>query len=101
MLESECMADLTQISADAEAGLATAHSAQAFREAARWRQRRDDPVRQSHLAQLLDEIDDAMKPIRSHIGRLVHDPIPDAQERDLRAASAALQYERRQLKKMR
>lgn len=95
------MAALTQISDDAAAGLALSHEAKEWREGARWRLRRDDPERQAHIAQLLDAIDDAMKPIRSHIGRLVHDPIPDAPERALREASAALQYERRQLKKMR
>jgi hypothetical protein len=74
----------------------------AFRAETRWRVRRDDPTRQAHLQELLDAIDDAMRPLRSHIGRLVHQPLhSDRDEKRLRKASAALQYERRQLKKMR
>lgn len=89
-----------QIDEDIEAGQATAREAREFREEVRWRVRKDDPDRRAHVDQLLDSIDDAMKPIRSHVGRLVHEPLPAQQERDLRECSAALQYERRQLKKM-
>lgn len=92
---------MTQFTNDVEAAVSLGHEAREFRETVRWRVKPEDEARQSHIDALLDQIDDAMKPLRSHIGRLVWEPRPDAEDRALREASALLQYERRQLKKMR
>lgn len=92
---------MDQIEQDSDAAMEVAHEARDFRETVRWSVKKNDPDRQARIQQLLDAIDDAMKPVRSHIGRLVHEPIPASLERSLRKSSAACQYERRQLKKMR
>ncbi len=91
-----------QIERDVEFAEQIDRDSRQFRAEHRWRVKRSDPTRQAHIQQLLDAIDDAMRPLRSHIGRLVHQPLPsEADEKRLRGASAGLQYERRQLKKMR
>ena len=55
--------------------------------------------RERIIERTLRSLDDAMRPIRSAIGRLAWRP--DEHEDELRAVSEAMQYERKQLKKMR
>jgi len=57
-----------------------------------------DSVREKRLDATLDEIDAAMKPVRSAIGRIAWGA--GEYEAELRDVSRRLQYERRQLKKM-
>lgn len=67
-----------------------------------WR-RRSNPAagdRRASLQESLEQIDSAMKPLRSHIGRLAWEPVPEKLERRLRKTSQELQYERKQIKKM-
>lgn len=75
--------------------------ARSVREGLRWKSKRTDTDRRFKIESALEEIRHAMAPIRAEIGRLIWEPIPDEQERALRAVSQALQYERKQLKKMR
>jgi polyhydroxyalkanoate synthesis regulator phasin len=56
--------------------------------------------REQKLEAKIRQIDEAMRPIRSMIGRLPHVEISADVESSLRVTSANLQYERRQLKKM-
>lgn len=78
-----------------------AEDAQALREDLRWSVKPGTTDRQRAIGHQLDAIDRAMKPIRSRIGGLIAHPLPAADERRLRQVSKGLQYERKQLKKMR
>lgn len=60
-----------------------------------------DATRERDIERALRSLDDAMRPIRRWIGRLPWDPQPEEQDRALRDVSQRLQYERKQLKKMR
>lgn len=95
------MTHLEQIQDDIRLGNAVAVECAQFREEVRHRVRPDDPDRIDQIERLLGSIDVAMRRLRSHIGRLVHEPLPSNHEEKLRATSQGLQYERRQLKKMR
>lgn len=57
-----------------------------------------DPAREKRISDTLDQIDQAMRPIRSAIGKIAWGTAE--YEEELRDVSARLQYERRQLKKM-
>ncbi len=60
----------------------------------------DHPRRIDAIHNQLEDIDDAMKPIRSHMGRLQWHDYPEDIEAILPEVSSALQAQRRQLKKM-
>ena len=60
-----------------------------------------DRTRQASIEKLIAQIDEAMKPIRSGIGSLLWHVEYRRHEADLREVSKSLQYERKQLKKMR
>lgn len=92
---------LDEIDAAIERGKEVAAAVAEARRAMRWRVTPGDPTREDTIAASISMIDDAMRPIRSAIGKLVWEPLPARQERALRETSKALQYERRQLKKMR
>jgi hypothetical protein len=67
----------------------------------RWRQTPGSTEREATIRTLLHEITQAMKPLRSAIGKLVfRDDEACRHEDDLRAVSQRLQYERKQLNKM-
>ena len=76
-----------------------ANGAATLRRRLRWKQKPGSRRREKQIADALEEIRRAMAPIRSLIGKAAWEEIP--QEPDLRAVSRRLQYERRQLKKMR
>lgn len=82
-------------------GEEVAEAARGVREDLRWTVARDNTDRQARIAAAMEEIRHAMAPIRAEIGRLIWEPIPAEQEKALRAVSQSLQYERKQLKKMR
>lgn len=84
---------------DIERANKAADQSREWREGARHRTKRGaerDAVIRGHLSRLSE----AMEPIRSAIGRLFYEPLEHGLELRLRDASANLQYERRQLKKM-
>ena len=76
----------------------TVAKARLTREDIRRTQKPGDPDREERLDSILDEIDAAMKPVRSAIGAIAWGR--SEFEDQLRAVSQDLQYERRQLKKM-
>lgn len=58
-------------------------------------------MREDELAVLINELNVVMTPIRSLIGRLpYHDKIDPKLEKELRAASEGLKYQRKQIRKM-
>lgn len=59
------------------------------------------PHRTAKIDDLIEEIDKAMKPIRSAIGSLLWHAEYRPHEQELRDVSQRLQYQRKQLKKMR
>ena len=93
--------DLRRVEAATQQGEATATAARMAREDLRWTAEPGSDEREAQIAAMIDDIGDAMHEIRSLIGRLTWDPIPDEYEKPLRSASRQLQYERKQLKKMR
>lgn len=78
-----------------------AAKARLLRENLRWEVPPGDETREAQITEHLALIDEAMKPIRSTIGRLAWITLRGVDEQRLRVASQALQYERKQLKKMR
>lgn len=66
----------------------------------RWNSKRWDSARRERIELEIRRLGAAMAPIRSAIGRLVWEPVAAALDTRLRDASRALQYERKQLKKM-
>lgn len=92
---------LQQITKAVAAGEAAAEDVRLTRERLRRTEKPGTPDREEALEQALGEIDTAMRPIRSLLGKVVWEPVPEEQEDALRAASKQLGYERKQLKKMR
>lgn len=94
-----------------DSGIAAAESVAVrsadFRKQRRRNSKPGNKRREKELERLLDDINRAMEPVRSFIGRLQHTPktaatvITPEQEAALRDVSKDLQYQRRQLKKMR
>lgn len=82
-----------------QTALDTVAKARLTREDIRRTQKPGDPDREVRLDKILAEIDDAMKPVRSAIGAIAWGKADF--EDQLRSVSQDLQYERRQLKKMR
>lgn len=95
------MIDPDQAERDIAAALTEAQTSNALRTRLRWRAKPGSAKRERDIARRLDAIDAAMKPLRSHIGKLHWHPVSDDLETRLRSASAQLQHERKQLKKMR
>lgn len=93
--------DLDAVARAAQEGELTANQVRLTREDLRWSSKPGDDEREGAIAAALGQIDDAMRPIRHYLGRLSWDPIPESSERPLRESSGRLQYERKQLKKMR
>lgn len=56
--------------------------------------------RDRRIIPVLDQLDDAAKPLRSLIGRFIFEKFPQHLEQRARRSSFAIQSERRQLKKM-
>ena len=86
----------------AEADLAV-QAAQEVREFHRKRTARDDVQRVADIGLALDRVKNAMKPLRSEIGRFPKQPSTRAvfeRQHKIREASLALQRERRKLWKM-
>lgn len=77
----------------------TVAKARLTREDIRRTQKPGDPDREVRLEKIIADIDEAMKPVRSAIGAIAWGKADF--EEELRTVSQALQYERRQLKKMR
>lgn len=77
----------------------TADAARRTREDLRRSHKPGTKERERIIERTLRSLDEAMRPIRSAIGKLAWRP--DDLEDELRAASDAMQYERKQLKKMR
>jgi DNA-binding NtrC family response regulator len=85
-----------------EAELAV-QSAQETRRYHRKRSEKGDPQREADLGMAMERVRAAMKPLRSEIGRFPKQPhtaTVEARQNKIRAASRALQSERRKLWKM-
>lgn len=93
--------DIDQIIRDVAAAEQEHEAALKLRRRLRWKSKPGTQKRERDIGRRISAIDCAMKPLRSHIGKLVWEPIPDELEDRLRAASRALQADRKQLKKMR
>lgn len=85
----------------AESATRAAQGAEALREELRHSVAPDDPDRAARIEEALDNLRIAMTPVRSAIGKLSWEPGPAPVEKALRTASAYVQYQRKQLKKMR
>lgn len=87
----------------AEAATSAASRAEDLRSELRWRTAPDEPDRQRRIEEELTNLSVAMIPVRSAINRFAggHAEAPDGIEQALRTASAYVQYQRKQLKKMR
>jgi hypothetical protein len=94
-------ADPEQALAFAAEAAAEAERAEELREELRWSVKPGDPEREERLAAQLSALDEVMRPVRSVLGRLAWSPLPEKADRALRSASAEVQYQRKQLKKMR
>lgn len=92
--------DFDDARADAIAGQGVAVEAERLRKALRRRYKPDDTRRVDKVTAMIELIDRAMKPIRSHMGRLTWEAYPSDVEQALTETSGKLQYNRRQLKKM-
>ncbi len=93
--------DIEQTTQDVAAAEREHEAALTLRKKLRWKSKPGTQRRERDIGRRISAIDCAMKPLRSHIGKLVWEPIPDELEGRLRAASRALQADRKQLKKMR
>lgn len=91
---------MTHLREDVKHAHAVATTAEASRQDLRWNVKPGDPDRETQIAGLLEDIRLAMIPIRRAMGQASAGLITEATERQVREASARLQYERRQLKKM-
>jgi len=90
--------DIREQIAEAQRVLVTATST---RIRLRRKLKRDHSGRQEAIAAILEAIDAAMKPIRSISGRMNWQAFPEDLCEAVPEVSSSLQYERRQLKKMR
>lgn len=90
------------LAAAEEAALA-AKRAEDLRAELRWETDRDEPDRIARIEAALVELSDVMVPLRSAIGRFAGGwaTAPAGVEDTLRTTSAYVQYQRKQLKKMR
>jgi hypothetical protein len=95
------VSDYSQIETDIQAAREEHERANKLRRTLRWGSKPGSVKRERDIDRRLRAIDAAMRPIRSHIGKLVWEPIPSELDDALRAVSADLQVERRQFKKMR
>ena len=77
-----------------------ADEAQRLRQDLRWNVKPGEADREQAIEACLEKIRLAMVPIRSAMGLAAWGKVTKAAEAKLRDASARLQYERRQLKKM-
>jgi len=75
-------------------------SSSAARAKLRRKTKPDDPHRRAVLEVELERLVFAMGPIRSAIGKLAYNQIPEKQEERLRSVSLKLQRERQKVKKM-
>ena len=90
----------SDLKAAVEAAQETAKLARRRREHLR---RRTDPgskERQDSLASMIERLHHAMAPIRSAIGTIPYGKVSPRDEKTLRAVSAAMKYERKQIRKM-
>lgn len=80
-----------------------ARNAEELRAELRWETDRDEPERIARIEAALVELSDVMVPLRSAIGRFAGGwaTAPAGVEDTLRTTSAYVQYQRKQLKKMR
>lgn len=85
----------------AEKATVAAQGARDLREELRWSVAPDDPDRAARIEECLENLRVAMVPVRSGIGSFAWHAAPPKVEDALRDASAFVQYERKQLKKMR
>lgn len=86
---------------DIRRGHTVADTAEAYRQDTRWNVQPGDPDREKQIYAHLEEIREAMIPIRAALGRAQFGQLTESQEAATRKVSARLQYERKQLKKMR
>lgn len=91
--------DPQQIARDIQAGKQAVADAQALRKRLR-RTSQPGGLRQYDLMKMIDRLRYAARPIRHYIGMIVWHQEAAARDFELRAVSAALTYERRQLRKM-
>lgn len=85
---------------DIERAEQAAEAARLVREDLRWNSEPGDTERERTIRAQLEKLRKAMAPIRSAIGKLIWDDACADREGDLRRVSAALQYNQKQLKKM-
>lgn len=95
------MGQYTNSIADARAAVKAAAAAEDLRKELRWTADPADPERQRRIEDAILALDVAMRPVRAALGSLAWHPAPPKVESSLRAASAEVQYQRKQLKKMR
>jgi hypothetical protein len=93
--------DIPTVEHDLDRAEEAVAEARAVRHALRWKVEKSDPGRKAQIEDELDNVAEAMAPIRSYIGRLMFEPLPDALEARLRDVSKQLQHQRRALKRMR
>lgn len=94
-------AEMTNLTDSIRIGNDTADRAEAFRQDTRWNVKPDAPGRTTDIERHLEQIRLAMEPIRSWVGRAVWGQVKAKDETRLRDVSERLQYQRKQLKKMR
>lgn len=82
-------------------GHEVADAAEALRQDLRWTVKPGDSDRDKQITDMLVKIRDAMEPIRSAVGRAVWGQVTASVAEKLSEVSERLQYERKQLKKMR
>ena len=93
--------DIPKVEHDLDAAEAAVAEARAVRHALRWKSdKHGDEHRIGQIKDELRNVAEAMVPVRSYIGRLVREPLPDALEARLRDMSKQLQAQRRSLKRM-
>ncbi len=85
----------------AEQAVAAGHRAEELRQELRHAVATDDPERAARIDAAIEDLRVAMVPVRSAMGHLGRDPGPSNIDTAVRASSAYVQYQRKQLKKMR
>jgi hypothetical protein len=86
---------------DIQAAHDVATAATVLRQDLRWNVKPGDPAREKQISEMLERVRVAMIPIRSAMGRTFWGQLTAKETEKVRAASAELQYQRKQLKKMR